>query len=579
MIVITANGVNLDLQSDLRIMISMDNPLLESDRIPAAYSTTIEFPATINNMSVFNIFNKMYVKPSSIKIEASMSYSNIPILDGILCVTEITNRYISATFIGASIGDDLKSEFESVKMDSWEYDSLEAAGSSFLTLLRSAVAGNENFGIAPILRTDAVSDPDTSISERFINYQSMFFYLGYIKRQWMDSFFSPAIRFTYILESIFKGKIDFSSIDIDQYKDLLLITGFRKNADPYKHWGGLEPLDDKEQRFLFSLQNSLPDVKTNEFIIEFAKLFGITFFPNGSVFQAKYNNDIISANTVDDWSGKITDTYNISTSAKQVYQYGYSANETQSESTSEPIIVSDIQKMVDYPYKEDINEYCDVFRIEGTGDIYSREYMGESMGVKYYDFKLIKNGSMYNKEASDEVFDAVSNFSPVPPVIDRQGAIIYDSSYRPPRPIGYDAIYRQIPTVSISANENSKPRTMYIGIFHGVKNAACSSSNIYQYPMISTNGYDMKGNKISNLTLSWNSDNGLYNRYHKIFAEWIEKDKALLRTEAILSANDLRNIDLSKKYAVKGKVFFIKSLSIELSHFGIEPADVEFIEA
>ena len=64
----TKAGVVLDLAPDAEFEIEMSNPLLEGDGIPVAFSTSITFPPTETNRTVFGYLPAMMLPPTVLRV-------------------------------------------------------------------------------------------------------------------------------------------------------------------------------------------------------------------------------------------------------------------------------------------------------------------------------------------------------------------------------------------------------------------------------------------------------------------------------------------------------------------------------
>lgn len=57
-------------------------------------------------------------------------------------------------------------------------------------------------------------------------------------------------------------------------------------------------------------------------------------------------------------------------------------------------------------------------------------------------------------------------------------------------------------------------------------------------------------------------ENGLYNRFHKPYAEWLARDKEMLKVDLNLTASDIANLRLWVKVLVFNVRYLIKTLEI-----------------
>jgi hypothetical protein len=104
----TSTGVFLDLAPDAGFEIEMNNPILESDRIPVAFSTAITFPPSDTNRAVFGYLPAMLLPPTVLKVAATILAGGIPLLSGTLVYESVDeNGNLVYTFTEKSLEDGL----------------------------------------------------------------------------------------------------------------------------------------------------------------------------------------------------------------------------------------------------------------------------------------------------------------------------------------------------------------------------------------------------------------------------------------------------------------------------------------
>ena len=78
------------------------------------------------------------------------------------------------------------------------------------------------------------------------------------------------------------------------------------------------------------------------------------------------------------------------------------------------------------------------------------------------------------------------------------------------------------------------------------------------YPFMSGKDGDVYGNKLTSIALDWDGPEGLYENYHKEFAEWVSMDKTVRRVESRFPMTILKNLQMYKRVLLNGKVFRIR---------------------
>lgn len=84
----------------------------------------------------------------------------------------------------------------------------------------------------------------------------------------------------------------------------------------------------------------------------------------------------------------------------------------------------------------------------------------------------------------------------------------------------------------------------------------------------------------NSLSIAIGGAQGLYERFHKTFAEWRTKKKSTIKAELFLTPSDVINLQLWKKRMLHNRLFLIKSIELTLSdEVDIIFANAEFVEA
>lgn len=87
--ILTDTGVFLDLDPAAEFEITIENPLLQDDRIPVPFSTAIAFLATPTNKAVFGYLDTMMLAPTVKQLGASILVGGVQLLAGSLIYDSI----------------------------------------------------------------------------------------------------------------------------------------------------------------------------------------------------------------------------------------------------------------------------------------------------------------------------------------------------------------------------------------------------------------------------------------------------------------------------------------------------------
>lgn len=589
MIKIIADGTSMDLRPDLRIQLTIENPLFSADRIPVAFTTNIDFPLTQTNLKAFGFQDKLLLRPTREKIPAMLYINELRIMEGTLCFDSCEDKSIKASLVGVTIEDFLSKDLISMNLQQWVFGPLtNEEKKRYNNLLVSAEKGDEVFVCGPVATSGSGSNPSR---KDYINYtiNGNYYSIRYPDVISFHDAFSPAVRLSYLLTHLLSNNIVLDDFNLDSLHDIVLISGAKLNL-PYEEkmeTGGLEEDPDNPGRYLFSLSSALPEVQAGELLKELLKMFCLSVYAENNKYLIRSNAHIIDDKDFEDWSGKIADTYSVFIEKGKSYKYGFSSAESAANITSETIKVESIWAMLNHPGEFAEETY---FEIESTNDIFLRDgyrETDESGKVTFEDYQyelILQGGQETLNTEDDDTYDSTVNISLPKLYLGSNGTrVIYNPPSGSQSSSGskLTSVCWAVPMIEAPAS-GSRLTNLSLAIYIGEQPMFVKKNTwetTYLYPTLSPNGYNIFGEKISDATLRWGGENGLFNAYHKDFSAWIRKDRLKIRFDVNLSAADLRNLRLYKKKMIDGKKFLISQLNVEIEHDGLLPADVEFIEA
>lgn len=113
------------------------------------------------------------------------------------------------------------------------------------------------------------------------------------------------------------------------------------------------------------------------------------------------------------------------------------------------------------------------------------------------------------------------------------------------------------PVVEFPTAGGNRPSEVYIGLL--VKNNFSDKGYYFEggIPDLSAGTEDR-----SEYSLAIGGENGLYNRFHKPYAEWLAQDKECLKVDLNLTAVDIANLRLWTKVLICNMRYLIKTLEI-----------------
>ena len=331
-------------------------------------------------------------------------------------------------------------------------------------------------------------------------------------------------------------------------------------------------------------------------------MFCASIYYDGSRSRILANATILSGGDAVDWSDKITlpkkSVYNAGQSYKLEYANGETPSEDQDEEEMEvlsaPNIAEILYRLREYQELKNIkrsdskNLYAGrCFRIN---PMYTTSFSGANLQqqwseepqldlvvvdcVRYLDIK----SKTIAAETSDDEYDASIAFKCVKCVPVR---IFKSRSASEFEEIG-DGISAIVPIIEMPAADAERTTDVYIGLLeHGqwVSDGAVYEEQSWldhSAPQNEKAG-NFSGESIGNIT--FHGEDGIWEQFHKGFANWVASPKHSFTSEVNLSLSDLTSLDLSRKVFAYNKNFFIQELRVRLNtSYGLVKSEVDLIE-
>ena len=595
-------GRILEHTPDQEVVITIDNPFFEDDRLPIAVSTGIEFPLTKINKTEFGFVDTMMLSPSVQELPVAIVIAGIEVFIGELQFDEYSDGQLKYTFTEISASDKLTGkihEIESAKT----YDNIK-----MVELVQNAREGRyPDFGLPQIIRQANSAkieyktkerNPECSFADKYANF--------------IDSncpYIVPAIKVEYLLQKAIP-KLSIAGEIHDFIERLAIIApykpeGWRDDLYGVPHTPGRVWNESDIKVFDFRPTEGLPDMTLSDFVNNILKMFCATLFSTPSGYKILSNKTISQGDDFIDWTSNISDAYSIVTNEES----GYSIEYQNEPDTYTPSKVDDLgQAELDnsittcYSYEEMIQKFraaTDYINIQiaSTRHIYSGKggeallyyYHNTEAGVhnpiRYHDYKtpmpiidIVYQAGVEKKAVSAKLKDAPTFENTigfncarcVPAHVAKQR---YSSSNKievfNPRQ-GMSPVI-EFPTVG----SDERPTTAYIGLLIG--HNFLDQGNYFTLPNSVNGGTEMNNNSLS---IAIGGAQGLYERFHKTFAEWRTKKKSTIKAELFLTPSDVINLQLWKKRMLHNRLFLIKSIELTLSdEVDIIFANAEFVEA
>lgn len=614
MLRLTLNGTPLQLPADIHLNLIFENPLMYNDRIPSSHSLSFNLPATPHNLRILGHPNRLNVRGAFREFNGlDIFYQAQKILTGVLIVSRF-DKAIVCFFRGSVITDEMRLPLNEMPLGEFNFGNNRGAsnpfnfydgiswGSDYRDLIHRGIytdpsMSNGSFVCPPMRVKEAVwpylSD-ENSIPSIYGNAASSRMYLNfwnakdeqYMMLDGVTPVHTACFPFPFlhaVVEAFFAGQVDrnpFSEGDLsrivltstfhERFTDMLLplrrgilLDGYATDA------GGVDNF--------FFINSFMASIPANELIREALKLISATLYPSGHGFTLQSNSDLIESKNLVDWNSKLMGKMILSTRAAQRYDFGYNDGDAAMEDM-QAVEVTSIKDMVDLPVGSEGE--LDIY-VTSTRELYNKRLRqkADPLDPDRFSYELVSSamGKRKSTESGGNGYNMTSSLQPVKMTVDQYWS---ENAAEFNEPIEFGDWY--VPT--FSGDRLERPAIPQIGLYLGVRetfsNLTGSVTSPYNlYPLLSPHNVDGRGNKIGDLSLQWEGPDGLLEKYHMPFKNWVEKDKTAVSADILLSSRDLRNLDLSQKVHLRGKNFFIERLSITIQKDKLQPAQVELIEA
>jgi hypothetical protein len=520
----TNTGESLDLAPDVEFEVEMNNPLLETDRIPVAFSTAITFPPSDTNRSVFGYLPAMLLPPSVTKAGCTILSEGIPILIGNLVYDSLDeDGNLVYTFTEKALDDGLDKKIFELDLPA----SQQPGGWSPDQLAQRIRNGLEEGIGAPVL-----FDPAGEVTK--------FHNLPFSNNK---SRFTPCVSFQRLFEDI-----SFSFLgSCQEVWNGLYILGLYK---PFT--GNMSGYGDT-----LSIAQSLPDVTLLNLVKEFCKMTCSAVFVAGRHYVFVPFSYIVQALTLFpiDWNDKISDIHSFALEKATGYAFGYQKedNGNSGETTEEIMVVSSLLSVLN-AYRP--GQYTPVMHT-GTDDTYSAPPSAHLIvNEDYYYGTEILN---FHDESRDTEIEGEKMDNHLSSSLIRNVPINFwrteweeDDSYPGgSHPVDTESYFRMSGLVSFPADGGERDSKVILGNFG-------HDQFVGKGLGMSDDGNDFQIG--SSLTAAV-----LYAEYHTEFEAWLAKDRQIISMDIDLSMQDINSFRMWQVVTVRNRLFLVKRLTLRLS--------------
>lgn len=617
--ILTLDGIRFDLPIDISIAMVIENPFLVEGRIPLPYSTSFDLPPTSKNLQLFNYPNRL----NTYRLNQERSKPCVIMLKGIIIakgklVMLSFDTTIKVNFSGIDFNESHRAPLFS--MD-FETDTINGAYNTvdwnrtgnyaynYRLWASSKMGGADTrYVIAPIGQYGSFAEPfkwadpvrreGSNIGSRrdlkFVlqnyyynafNVSNQSFYFQGGDGNYHASIF-PQFRIHYILSKIIGPSLLNNPFSKNGMENLVVPTYYHPNYSFYDGFGPLVSTGGDRFRLPISqpeisFADFFPNLGANEFIRDVLNLFCFTMYAKNTGFNIVANSVIISKPVKHNWSDCLVGNAVVSSVEGKFYDYGYE-NERPTYKTSTAVInVSSISDMTLRAVSLDSDGMYEMFfYISSTKQYFQKTAYEETVNLGNQTIKelvvdyvfLGYDDDKITEDTSKTKFSVKSNIN-TPPLHPTVYLTTLDNT-------GGVKNYITVPMhTGVDNGENSRAKgpikredSFEVLLFEGFKNVASPSNSNIKYPFLNPYGS-------TEVPLVWEGQNGLLEKHHKAFMNWIQKDKLKLQGSFLLKIIQLHQLDITEKINVNGCNFFIEKLQFTINSNSISPVDAHLIEA
>lgn len=520
----TSSAEWLDIAPAAEFEIEMSNPLFESDGFPVAVSTSISFPPSEKNRKVFGYFPAMFLPPTVTKLSAKLFFDGIPILDGILSYDQVDeDGNLLYMFAERALSDMLDKKL-------FQLEHLPSANSNPDTLANNVIAGNVPGVGAPLLYDPSADEP----------------YKFYNAPGFPEPFrFTPCVSFQLLFSETDILSIDASLLGV--WNNLWILGLHKAFSGSWKGYGDT-----------LSIADSLPDMALIDLLRLFAKMTCSTVFSSkGAYYVIPFNKILEGIPVVID--DKVSDVgAAFSKEDAKGYVFGYSEDSNKKNDAAlgnedvEAHSYKDVIDSADSREDQEEAQYITAW-LRRTGETFSVPPYASVEMIAYaiwvqpngnrviieraiHACDLLNSGDVYRDTSIDgqsvdnsldcELIKAVPVHSP-------------NLWYKLAARVDYPADDAQRETKAIIGEFNSGQM-----VRHGIVMNADGSETSF--------AGDLTADR-------------LYNSFHTEFAEWIAKERQVIKVETAFAPQDIAEFRMWNRVMLKNRLFLIRKLNVRMS--------------
>lgn len=548
MITIYTEGQMLDLDPSGTFEITYEQPMLDDSHCPVPFSTSIGLLPTLNNKKIIGFLDAMLLEPEVKRIKADIFVGGFQILSGILVYDGVEDGIINYSFSGKNLEEDWGAKiWESVNPSTstlpFTSDQTQKIG-----MLNGIQSGSHFLAAPMIVEKNAIAKTVHNVLSSFtevVEVCAKFHNYPGVHNSANASLFTPAFRVWLILETILKNTTIDSACALLLNK-LAIIAQYKPNGQFNKFGISLN--------YAVDCQTMLPDITVYEMTHNIAKMLCASIYRDGQKYKFLTAGTVLNSTDILDWSEKISiESCTLGKEPAASYTFKYN-NSDQDNSYDLANLSSDLS----------------------NGDI-SQTY--------YWDHLL----NLFGDETDDGPWPVKSNFTK-DIYSGRVKFLNIDDVYKY---VAYcDIIYHHNPTMKVGSedSESSFDNSTDFNLVRCIPVTYASGNTYYsrlapiiESPVIgAARGTDvfigiLSGNQLTDKGHTINTDysdsnsgfniapDALFNSYHKVFSDWLAKDRQVVTADLNLSIKDIIDFRMYNKVRFASRVWLVKKLTLNMA--------------
>lgn len=530
----TKTGVSLDLAPDAEFEIEMSNPLLEGDGIPVAFSTSITFPPTETNRTVFGYLPAMMLPPTVLRVGVYIFCSGIQLLSGSL-VYDNLDEYgnLNYTFTERELEDDLNKKI-------WQLNLPHSQTASEPHLpTADQLAANVRAGSVTGVGAPFLFDPDGAVT-KFHN----------IPARTTDTRFTPCVSVRRLINAVPAFSLDDNGA-VYSLSEIYILGLYKEFSGNIKGYGDY-----------LSIARSLPDVTLFDVIKEVCKMLCASIYKDGDKY-ALVNFALVGYAVTKDWDAKVCDTFSLSAEPAQGYGFGWPKedNGNSGEVSGQISTVSTLKSVLDSrQYGQYVPvKHSGILATPGTFDTYSVPSDYVNLGANEF-VQVCEILNVYDEDIDEDINgNKVDNhmsatlIKNVPTYYNRMEWEEDDSYPQGGTWIQVASEYRMAGQVSFPADGSERDSRIIFGLFNsgqmvgkGLKMDGSSGGDYCVTSLYSLAAYVLSAR-------------------HEQYREWLAKDRQIISVDLNLDLNDIASFRFWHAVMIRSRKFIVKRLTLRIS--------------